>query len=87
MDFGKALKALKQGKKVTRKGWNGKGQFVYYVSADRYIAKTQVAKEIADKDGKVQYRAYLALKTAQGDIATWIPSISDCLAEDWEIIS
>lgn len=84
-DFGEALKLLKQGKKVARKGWNGKGQFVYYVPADRYPAKTEAAKSIADKDGKVSYRAYLALKTAQGDIATWVPSISDCLAEDWEI--
>jgi len=32
------------------------------------------------------YRAYLALKTAQGDIATWAPSCSDALAEDWTIV-
>lgn len=86
MDFGKSLQALKQGKKVTRKGWNGKGQFVYYVPEDKYPAKTDIAKEIADEEGKVAYRAYLALKTAQGDVATWVPSISDCLAEDWEVV-
>ena len=86
MNFSKALEALKEGKKVARKGWNGKGQFVYYVPADRYVAKTEAAKKIADLDGKVNYRAYLALRTAQGDIATWVPSISDCLAEDWEIV-
>lgn len=85
-DFGEALRLLKQGKKVARKGWNGKGQFVYYVPADRYVAKTEAAKSVMDKDGKVSYRAYLALKTAQGDIATWVPSISDCLAEDWEVV-
>lgn len=85
-DFGYALRLLKQGKKVARKGWNGKGQFVYYVPADRYVAKTDAAKSVMDKDGKVSYRAYLALKTAQGDIATWVPSISDCLAEDWEVV-
>lgn len=86
MTFGMAVEALKQGKKVTRRGWNGKGQFVYFVPADRYVAATQAAKSIADADGKVAYRAYFALKTAQGDIATWVPSISDCLAEDWEIV-
>ena len=86
MDFGEALKALKQGKKVAREGWNGKGQFVYYIPSDRYPAKTDVAKSIADEDGKVAYRPYLALKTVQGDIATWQPSISDCLAEDWQIV-
>ena len=86
LDFGEALRLLKQGKKVARKGWNGKGQFVYYVPADRYPAKTDAAKSVMDKDGKVSYRAYLALKTAQGDIATWGPSISDGLAEDWEVV-
>ena len=86
LNFGEALEALKKGKKVARKGWNGKGQFVYYVPADRYVAKTEAAKEIAAEDGKVSYRAYLALRTAQGDIATWVPSISDCLAEDWHIV-
>ena len=85
-DFGEALRLLKQGKKVARKGWNGKGQFVYYIPADRYVAKTDAAKSVMDEDGKVSYRAYLALKTAQGDIATWVPSISDCLAEDWEVV-
>lgn len=86
MDFGKALSYLKKGEKVARKGWNGKGQFVYYIPADRYPAKTEAAKSIADEDGKVNYRAYLALKTAQGDVATWVPSISDVLAEDWVVV-
>ena len=84
-NFGWALDMLKEGKKVQRKGWNGKGQFVYYVPADRYIAKTDIAKSIMAEDGKVDYRAYLALRTAQGDVATWVPSISDCLSDDWQI--
>ena len=29
MNFGKAIEALKDGKKVTRSGWNGKGMFLY----------------------------------------------------------
>lgn len=82
-DFGEAIRKLKEGKKAARLNWNGKGQFVYYVPADRYVAKTNAAKSVMDEDGKVNYRAYFALKTAQGDIATWVPSISDCLAEDW----
>lgn len=86
MTFGQAIEAMKQGKKVARRGWNGKDQFAYYVPADRYVAMTQAAKSIADGDGRVSYRAYLALRTAQGDAATWVPSVSDCLAEDWEIV-
>ena len=27
--FGEAIEALKQGKKVARKGWNGKGMYLW----------------------------------------------------------
>ena len=33
-DFGFALKALKEGKRVAREGWNGKGMFVFMRPAD-----------------------------------------------------
>ena len=84
MNFGQALEALKQGKKVTRIGWNGKGMFAYHVPANSYPAQTRAAKETFGD--MVPYRAYLALKTAQGDIAVWTPSTSDILAEDWEVV-
>lgn len=29
MNFGQAIEALKNGKKVARTGWNGKGMFIY----------------------------------------------------------
>lgn len=29
VDFGKAIKALKKGKRVARNGWNGKGMFIF----------------------------------------------------------
>ena len=86
MDFGKALQALKEGKKVARKGWNGKGMFLYYVGEDRYPAKTEIAKTIADKDGKVPYHAYIAMKTAQGYVVPWLASQTDILDEDWEVV-
>ena len=37
-------------------------------------------------DDMVPYRAYWALFTAQKDVATWAPSCSDTLAEDWRIV-
>ena len=30
LNFGKAVEALKQGKMVTRAGWNGKGMFLFH---------------------------------------------------------
>lgn len=88
LSFGHAIEFLKQGKKVARKGWNGAGQFVYYVPANTYPADQNPNSPIKghfDND-QVPYRAYLALKTAQNDVATWQPSISDVLADDWVIV-
>lgn len=84
MDFGEAIKCMKDGLRVARHGWNGQGMFAYYVPAASYPAQTETAKETFGD--MVPYRAYLALKTAQNDIATWSPSVSDVLAEDWVIV-
>lgn len=84
MTFGHAIEALKKGYKIARKGWNGANMYAYYVEANKYRANTSIAK---DEFGEyVPYRAYIALKTAQNDVATWSPSTSDALAEDWVII-
>lgn len=86
MNFGKALEELKAGKKVARKGWNGKGMFLYYVPANRYNAITEPAKEIMGSDGKVEYGAYIAMYTAQKNVVPWLASQTDMLAEDWEVV-
>lgn len=86
VDFGEAIKAAKKGKKVARKGWNGSGMFAYIVPAASFPALTEIAKKHFGEDGLVPYREYWALKTAQEDVATWAPSGSDSLAEDWLIL-
>lgn len=84
LTFGQATDAAKQGQKVARQGWNGSGMFAYIVPAASYPAQTEAAKK--QFGDMVPYRAYWALKTAQNDVATWAPSGSDSLAEDWMII-
>jgi hypothetical protein len=84
LTFGQAIEAAKQGKKVARTGWNGSGMYAYIVPANSYPAQTEAArKEFGEM---VPYRTYWALKTAQNDVATWSPSGSDSLAEDWMIV-
>lgn len=83
MNFGQALEILKQGKKVMRLGWNGKGMFVYLVPAQEYKAVTEVAKE--EFGPMVKYNAYFAIKNVNGTVSTWVPSVNDCLAEDWQV--
>lgn len=84
LTFGEALRGLKHGKRISRAGWNGAGQYVYLVPANSYPAQTDSAR--AEFGEMVPYRAYMALKTAQNDIATWAPSGSDVLAEDWGFV-
>lgn len=82
--FGQAIEALKKGYKVARSGWNGKGMYVYHVPANSYAAITDVTKkEFGDV---VPYNAYFAIKNVNGTVSTWVPSINDCLAEDWSIV-
>ena len=72
MTFGLALEALKQGKKVCRAGWNGKGMYVEY-NGDMFLGKKEV-------------KEFLLIKTVNGTFNTWVPSISDLFAEDWMVI-
>lgn len=86
MSFGLAVEALKQGLKVTREGWNGKGMFLYLVDADYYAVKTAAAKSFFGENSLVPYRAYIAMKTVSNDVVPWVASQSDILANDWSIV-
>jgi hypothetical protein len=84
MTFGHAVELLKLGQAICRKGWNGRGMFIYYVPAGAYPARTDVAKEYYG-DALVPYNPYFAIKNVDDSVSTWVPSINDCLAEDWAI--
>ena len=85
LSFGLAIEAAKKGKKIARKGWNGKGMFLYHVPAAAYPPSTDVAKA-AFRGNDVPYGAYIAIKTAQGNVVPWLASQTDMLADDWYIV-
>lgn len=87
MTFGEALFWLKRGERLTRNGWNGKGQFIYYVKPGRYAPCTPTGEKLAGEDGKVPYRDYIAIFTVQGTVVPWVASQTDILAGDWEIVT
>lgn len=86
MDFGSAILNLKKGHKVARKGWNGRGMFVYYVPSGKFKPYTVAGESLIDEDGLVSYEPYFAIKNVKGTVSTWVPSINDCLAEDWIVV-
>ena len=73
MNFGEALEILKLGGKVTRKGWNGKGMLVLLEHGKTY--------------GDITLSDCFLIKNTKGSYDTWVPSIRDTLAEDWEMVS
>ncbi len=88
-DFGGALKALKAGKKVSRKGWNGTDMYVVLMPGytEGIPCNENTAKAHNVPVGTIlKFRPYMQLKTAQNDIAMWSPSGSDSLAEDWYVL-
>lgn len=86
LDFGRAVSAIKAGYAIRRRGWNGKGMFVYYVPPGAYPARTGIAVEYYG-DQPVPYNAYMAIKNVDDSVSTWVPSVNDVLSEDWEIFT
>lgn len=84
-DFGIAIRKLKEGKRVMRTGWNGKGMFLYYVPAASYPMQRNSLQTMGGifPDDMVPYGAYIAMKTAQGNVVPWLASQTDVLAIDW----
>ena len=70
MNFGQALELMKQGKKVERKGWNGKGMYVF-IEPECMIY------------GCRRLNAHFLIKNVDKTFSTWVPSVNDCLSEDW----
>ena len=83
-DFSTALDALKDWKRITRNGWNGKDMYLYLVWADKYPTKTEIAKK--EFGAEVKYNAYIAMKNVQNTICMWSASNSDLLEKDWIIL-
>lgn len=91
MDFGKAIEALKQGKKVARKGWNGKGMYLWLMQPAKVKAewcKEPHLKELAEQNGgEIEALGTIRMLTADKKILTgWLASQTDILSEDWEIV-
>lgn len=79
MDFGKALTALKEGKKVSRSGWNGKAMFLVLFIPEHH----NVEAPLIHGAGKFPMKPFILMKTADNHFVPWLASQTDVLAEDW----
>lgn len=90
MNFGQAIEALKEGKKVARKGWNGKGVWIVLMPAlylEAGMVNGRTRKHIGENQ-PLDSQPYIAMWTAEGKWQPgWLASQADILAEDWEIVN
>jgi len=92
MTFGLAIEAMKKGHKVARKGWNGKGMFIYIqdgskveTGALRSVAMLEYCKSRVIQHVKIN--PHIDMKAADGSLVIgWLASQTDMLAEDWVIV-
>lgn len=81
MDFGKAIRELKDGKSLYRKGWNGKGICIRLMKAGDSQDMTQDYIYIDTTDLKTDNR------DAPKSRVPWLASQTDLLANDWEVFN
>lgn len=86
-DFGEAIAFLKQGKRVARAGWNGKGMFIFLVPGSTFIVNRAPLLGIYPEGTEINYHAHIDMKTADNQIVPWLASQTDLLAEDWVIVN
>lgn len=72
MNFGDALEELKDGNKVSRTGWNGKGMWLHL--------------QVPDAHSKMSL-PYIYMSTVDGKLVPWLASQTDVLAEDWGVVN
>ena len=78
--FGEAIKYLKRGMKVARKGWNGKKQYIQLATGISYkTADGEIVNCEHDAIGNMA----VAFVGTSGVQMGWLASQADMLAEDW----
>ena len=81
--FGEAIRELKAGKKVARKGWNGKKQCIQLASA---ISYTSPSGEIVNCEHEAIGNQAIAFLGTSGVQMGWLASQADMLANDWVLV-
>ena len=71
MDIGEAIHMMRAGEKVSRRGWNGPGQFLQL--------------QVPDEHSKMR-KPYVYISPVDGELVPWLASQTDLLATDWYVV-
>lgn len=86
MTFSEALVQVKDGRRVARAGWNGKGMFIFLVPGSTFQVNRPPLLGIYEEGTTINYHAHIDMRTATGEIVPWLASQTDILAEDWVLV-
>lgn len=81
--FGDAIKYVKRGMKVQRKGWNGKNQYIQLATNISYKSSSG---DIINCEHEAIGNKAIAFVGTSGVQMGWLASQADMLAEDWRFV-
>ncbi len=80
LTFSQALTHIKNGVKMQRVGWNGKGMYLIYFSPVANGLESLNINGIEEKP----LLPFILMKTADNMYVPWLASQTDILANDWQ---
>lgn len=87
-DFGLAIVAMKQGKRVAREGWF-EGVFLVLVPGSKGLTVDEgrpLAKAGVPVGTKFDYRLHIDVFSLENSFCPWNPTQADMLADDWMLV-
>jgi hypothetical protein len=86
MTFSEALEKCKKGARISRSGWNGKGQYVFLIP-DVVFTREDFNKipALQNEEREIVFWGCFCIMTTGGKVQLgWLASQSDMQADDWE---
>lgn len=87
-DIGQAVRWMKEGRRVCRAGWNGKGMWLSHVEGRDWGCAFANHPMDGTEGGTITQPSlpFIVMRTAPGPLVPWLCSQTDLLATDWEVV-
>ena len=88
LNFGQAVELLKQGKRLTRTGWNGrrangKPMYIFLVDGSKFAVSRPPLNKMFEEGTEITYKPHIDMVHADDSVGVWQAVTNDVLAEDW----
>ena len=85
MSFSGALHVVRNGGRACRADWMAPS-FIFLVPGSRFTVDREPLLAILGAGTEVDYHGHIDIKLADGQIATWVATQDDLLADDWMLV-